>query len=565
MFLLKSNLRYFIFYFLGCLFCCGGFAPPLEAAVAIGNQGTEFWLAFPQSDGINPGDQELFISSVTGTSGLVQVPGIGFSTSFSVPAGGSAVVILPSAVDDTDVDGVSPLGIHVTAQDPVGVVGFNAETDSSDGFLGLPVNALGVTYIVQAYANSVILTGVWTQFSVAGTQNGTSVTLTLPVTSGPHTANVPYNVALNQGDVYQLQDGTSGLDLSGTLISSNQPVALFAGNSCADIPVTVGTCNYIVEELWPTQWWGVHFLSLPLAARTGGDTFRFLASQDGTAVTVNGSPTANLNRGQFYEGNLTAPSNITSNHPIFVEQYSNGRLLDGAAQGDPSMITLPPVNDWASDYLVSSPWTGFSVNYENITAPASIAGAVTMDRTPIPAATFVPIGSSGFSGAAVSVTAAAHRLTAPAPFGVLAYGFEVRDAYGYPGGALFFNPTATPTPPFTLTPTITPTLAPPSCPPGYTGPKPPGQGECFTYPAPAVGNEMRFAYFLKESGSVEILVRNERGDLAASLQQDQGCGAQIAVLDIRRFAAGVYFYRIRLRYRSGGEEWLKTKKFMVLK
>ncbi len=556
---LKSNHQNRFIYFWGIFIGCFCLSLPLGAASPIGSLGTDFWLAFPQTDGINPNSPELLITSVTGTNGLVQVPGIGFSTSFIVSAGGSAVVILPGAVNDMDVDAVSPLGVHVTSQDPVAVVGFNQETYSSEGYLGLPVKALGVQHIIEAYNNSQVVSGVWTQFTVVGTQNGTSVTITLPVASGPHTAGAPYTVPLNQGDVYQLQDVTAGLDLSGAIVSSNQPVAVFAGNSCGNVPATVDSCNYMVEQLWPLQWWGVNFFSQPLASRTGGDTFRFLASQNGTTVNVNGSLAASLNRGQLYEVILSAPSNITSNLPIFVSQYSNGRMFDGAAKGDPSMITLPPVSVWASDYLVPNPWAGFSANYENLTAPTSIAGAVTLDGVPIPAATFVPIGATGFSGAAVSVTVAAHRLTAPAPFGVIAYGFESRDAYGYPGGALFFNPTPT------STATPTPTSTPLPCPPGYTGAQPPGPGVCFTYPAPASGNELRFAYFMREAGQVEIMVRNERGDLAARIAQDQRCGAQVSVLDIRRFAAGIYYYRVKLKYGSGGEDWLQTQKFMVLR
>jgi hypothetical protein len=555
------------------LFC--GWALSPSSWAAIGSQGTEFWLAFPQSDGISSSNQELFITSVTSTSGSVQIPGIGFSTSFSVSAGGTASIILPNAVDDTDSDGVSPLGIHVTSQNPVAVYGFNAETDSSDGYLGLPVNALGIQYIIMSYTNSEILAGVWVQLTVAGTQNGTSVTITPPVTTGTHPANMPYAVALDQGDVYQLQDATAGLDYTGTLISSNLPVAVWGGDSCANVPATVATCNYITEQLWPTQWWGVNFVSVPLATRVGGDTFRFLASEDGTSVSVNGTPLATLNRGQFVEQTLTAPSNITSNYPIYAAQFSNSRMVDNAVKGDPSMITLSPVSAWASDYLVPVPWSGFSENYENITAPASIAGAVTLDGTPIPAATFVPIGSSGLSGAAVSMTVAAHRLTAPAPFGVLAYGFEVRDAYGYPGGALFFNPTPTATPTSTptstptatvsQTPTImpTPTYTPLPCPPGYTGPQPPGPGDCFTYPAPASGGQVHFVYYLQEAGKAQILVRNERADLVAELSNEQGCGVQEAALDLSRFAAGVYFYQVTLTYGSGQVEKLRVGKFLV--
>ena len=130
-----------------------------------------------------------------------------------------------------------------------------------------------------------------------------------------------------------------------------------------------------------------------------------------------------------------------------------------------------------------------------------------------------------------------------------------------------WTPSATPTPSVTTTPTATPssTPTPLPCPPGYTGPNPPGPGTSFTYPAPATGDQVNFAYYMREAGSAQILVWNEGGDLAAECNQQQGCGPQKAVLNIRGFAVGVYYYQVRMKYDSGGNENVKTKKFVVLK
>ncbi|HTC22179.1 MAG TPA: hypothetical protein VK859_15080, partial [bacterium] len=94
---MESHKNRKVFYFFCCLIACWNLPFPLWAGAAIGNLGTDFWLGFPQSDGFNPSTQELFITCTTNTSGSVQVPGIGFSTSFSIAAGGTATVILPSA------------------------------------------------------------------------------------------------------------------------------------------------------------------------------------------------------------------------------------------------------------------------------------------------------------------------------------------------------------------------------------------------------------------------------------------------------------------------------------
>jgi hypothetical protein len=135
------------------------------------------------------------------------------------------------------------------------------------------------------------------------------------------------------------------------------------------------------------------------------------------------------------------------------------------------------------------------------------------------------------------------------------YAFIVQEVINPGTGA------CTPTPTPTSTPTSTPTPLP--CAPGYTGPQPPNSGECFTYPAPASGSQVTFVYDLQQAGKAQIRVWNEKTDLVAELSQEQGCGVQEEVLDLGRFAAGVYFYQVQLSYNSGRMEKLKMNKFLV--
>lgn len=99
----------------------------------------------------------------------------------------------------------------------------------------------------------------------------------------------------------------------------------------------------------------------------------------------------------------------------------------------------------------------------------------------------------------------------------------------------------------------------------YTGSAPPQPGTCFTYPAPATGNQLKFAFYMNGAGLAAIRVWNERGDLVTQFSQTLGSGAQTVPLDISRFTSGVYFYRITLNYVSGASEKLNTNKFMVKK
>lgn len=403
------------------------------AADAQTTQGTDFWVTF---EGNYDGGSSLYLFAAgdTATTGAVSIPGISFSATFTVTPGVVTKVDIPNNAQDFSSDVVGNMGIHVVAQDPVAVYGLNTEQYTTDGFLGLPTNILGAEYIVQAYTNDI---GYGSQFSVIGTQDNTTVTITPSENVSGHTAGTPYTVSLNQGQTYQLNDSLiSGGDLTGTFVAADHPVAVFAGSRCVNVPQGYVACNTIAEQMTPTNAWGESFITEPLATRHG-DTFRFLASQDNTTVSVNGSPVATLNKGKYFETVLTAASVVTADNPIHVMQYSNGQQFDGA-NADPFDITIAPYAQFLNKYTITTVPEGanpaITDNYVNIVAPTSVVGAITLDGTAIPADSFTAIPGSSFSGAQVHVGFGSHVLDGPLPFGITVYGFGGYDGYGYPGG-----------------------------------------------------------------------------------------------------------------------------------
>ncbi len=448
-----------------------------SSAEAIGNAGTDFWLSFPYALNVFSGARQtivLLLSGGTATTATVLDPGIGVPATYPITPGATTAVTITSTDQLKTIgnDTITHAGIHVTAPDDITVYGVNYITENTDGFLALPTASLGTSYIVMGYPNT--LAGQFTEFSIVGTQNGTNVTITPSISTYSRVGGVPYTLTLNQGDTYELAAKNQGSDLTGSLIQSSAPLAVFTNDSCAFVPNgSYENCNQLLEELWPTNSWGTQFVTIPLATRSGGDTFQFLASTYGTTVNVNGTAVASLNSGQYATKTITGPAFITANYPIDVAQYSNSTTYDGSNNADPFMITVPPVAQYTTSYIISvlGPNFGFSPNYENIFVPTSAVGTVLLDGVAIPAGAFTLIGASGYSGAAVSVTAATHVLFGPTAFGVLAYGFNRLDGYGYPGGLLVsvintpvptptFTPTFTPTQTFTVTQTSSPTHSP---------------------------------------------------------------------------------------------------------
>ncbi len=410
--------------------CCISFMQNVSAQ-ALDSKGTDFWLTFPGN--LSSPVASLFISGDQNTTGTVSIPGAGFTTNFTVTVGAVTTVTLPNSVFLNNSDVVGNNGIHVTAQNEVTVYGPNREQFTTDAFLGLPTDILGTEYINLGYENVDIVNA--TQFGIVATENGTTVTITPVITTGARLAGVPYNITLNQGQTYLLRNtGSFPSDLSGTLISSNKKIAVFGSHQCSNIPRGQFACDHIVEELPPVTSWGRNFITVPLKTRLNGDTFRFLASTDNTVVKVNGTTVATLNRGRFFETIITGRSQVTSDKPILVAQYSNSSSYDNVTS-DPFMMLIPPFEQFLGNYTITTPATGFAQNFVNVVAPSAAVGSIRLDGVIIPAASFIAVGSSGFSGAQVNIALGAHTLTSPnLPFGVFVYGFDSFDSYGYPGG-----------------------------------------------------------------------------------------------------------------------------------
>jgi hypothetical protein len=394
--------------------------------------GTNFWTAF----GINnstPTDDYIDLSGNTATTATVAVPGTSFSQDVTVTPGDVTAVVVTGA-DLTDADGVQNLGVHVTAGAPISVYGLEDLDFSTDGFTALPTTAIGTHYYALGYDNTTEPGAEPSDFQVVGTQDGTTVTITPSNNTASRTAGVPYTVTLNAGQVYELL-GNLGLDLTGTQISASAPVSVLAGAQCTNIPsLEYVACNYVAEQMPPTNEWGTDFVTVPLATRTLGDTWRMLASQAGTVVTVNGTAEPALGAGQFFQTQLTTSSVIHSNHPILVAQYSDSESYDGVANSDPSETLVPPDEQFLNSYTVATAPDDRFTNYMNVAAPTSEVGAVTLDGTAIPAHDFTAIGTSGFSGAQLPVSTGSHTLSGPQAFGLTSYGFGNADAYSEPGG-----------------------------------------------------------------------------------------------------------------------------------
>ena len=67
-----------------------------------------------------------------------------------------------------------------------------------------------------------------------------------------------------------------------------------------------------------------------------------------------------------------------------------------------------PFEQFLAGYTITTPASGFGVNFVNVVAPNAAVGNITLDGTTIPADSFTAIGTSGFSGVQIPIALGAH-------------------------------------------------------------------------------------------------------------------------------------------------------------
>ncbi|MDP1821783.1 MAG: IgGFc-binding protein [Archangium sp.] len=275
----------------------------------------------------------------------------------------------------------------------------------------------------------------------------------------------------------------SGADLTGSVITSDKPIAVFGSSDCTLRGFLDTACDHVEEQLFPFVTWGKSFVAArtaPLrltnnqfasAANAGPDYYKIVAGcpdsacPNGTLLTLSAAPAAGdvlssaggcepgtslpanncrLRGGRFIEFRSKTSFTITADQPIQAAQVFAGQdATTGTtrpAQGDPSLVLLPPVEQWRARYTVlSSP--GTRDNYLGVVIDGARVSQVLVDGVVV-ATGFSNIANSTFRVANIPVSVGSHTIEVrPLPnqtqlpgAGVTVYGFDSYVSYGYTGG-----------------------------------------------------------------------------------------------------------------------------------
>jgi len=364
--------------------------------------------------------------------------------------------------------------VHVVADDEVSVYALNQAPFTSDAFMVLPTDALGLDYVIMSYPSSRPPFGAGdgsgnhapSQFAVVATEDNTMVTIrpTAPIVR--NTARLVDTVVLNRGESYLVQvDMRVSIngDLTGSVVVANKPVAVFGGHQRTSLPANMSQLqsrDCLVEQMNPVETWGKRAFIAPLQpsrneTSVGNDLYRVVARFDRTEIRANGVLQGTINAGEFFEAPLTTAVDVRASRPVMVAALKKTSSTTSSAgqsnDGDPLMVIVPPEEQFMTAYTFVSIQTQrvlgliqedvYVEQYVNVVLPNEEPGKhptfnLQIDGLPV-SPVFAPIHTSGWRYATVPLSSGVHTIAADTLVGIYVYGYGQAVSYGYIGGTAY--------------------------------------------------------------------------------------------------------------------------------
>jgi hypothetical protein len=329
--------------------------------------------------------------------------------------------------DGTDT-AVTSNAYRITSNYPISAYQFNplenVNVFSNDASLLLPVPALGTQYTVVGWPQTIGNSNNPDQdfdhtssnedlrafLTILGAQAGTHLQIELGqkvvqvVGAGPVPTSSPGDMlSLDIGpfDVVNLETQGFNADFTGTLVTSSQPVAVFVGSEASDVPMfgTYATrqccADHLEEQLLPDASAGTRFVIGLMPSRTHAlnnaalpgaplgvaevdepEWFRVVATRPGATHVITSLDGADADFMLSERGDAVMRADrdfvIDADKPIHVLEALASQGVTGIPKqypgGDPSIITVPPVEQFRRDYIFLTP-DKYAFDFVTIVAP----------------------------------------------------------------------------------------------------------------------------------------------------------------------------------------------------
>lgn len=346
---------------------------------------------------------------------------------------------------------------RITTTIPVTAYQFNPLENtlvfSNDASLLIPTDSLGSDYAVLSWPQTLASNPIETvlnpnqpvdlraYLTIVGTREGTHVRVVPQanvVPGGPvlmgHQRGMPVEVTLGPFDVLNLETGTHGADFTGSSVITDQPVAVFSGVECADVPEWDNLndrrccCDHLESQMFPRNTLGrryvaVHFANRTTAVRAAGgmvglvadepEFVRVMATAPGITTVRTTLPSMQiplpgdagltlnpmaftLRQGEVRTLRTTTHFELDATEPVYVASFMASQLNTGISLnfpgGDPSFVPMPPVEQWREQYVFLTP-DKYAFDFVTIVAPPT--ATVRLDDSPVPDRDCVSAPSDG--------------------------------------------------------------------------------------------------------------------------------------------------------------------------
>ncbi|WP_169749143.1 gliding motility-associated C-terminal domain-containing protein [Flavihumibacter petaseus] len=451
----------------------------------LSNKGKEFWVGYGHHQYMEPGhsgsapvnsqEMVLYFSAedqpatvrvtIRGTAyeEIYQVPANTVISSKPIPKGGNGNIdarlfTLPGGAGTSSEQLFSNNGIHIESNTPVVAYAHIYGQESSGAAMLLPVETWGHAYVsltTRQYYNSNRDCFSW--ICIIASEDGTRVRIVPTVnTRRGRKKNIPFEIELQQGEVYQLLgesiNSYESAELTGTSVTAIEgadgkchPIAVFTGSSrtgisCADED---GSGDNLIQQMMPFKAWGKRYLTAPTSVLTAPqqanmNVYRIAVRDPNTIVKKNGQQLYGIN-GFYYEYQSNTADIIEADQPVMVAQFLPSSNSCGyIGEGDPELIYLSPLEQAVTR-------TGFyrndlqkiDANFVTLIIPDSGLATLLIDG----AANawnhrYTHPQLSGYSVVVKRWKSARAQciVSSRAPFTAITYGLGVAESYGYNAG-----------------------------------------------------------------------------------------------------------------------------------
>ena len=351
------------------------------------------------------------------------------------------------------------LKVYSLDEEPISVIVWSYRSPSDFmSYLALPCHKQPTTQ----YTYYVVSTFGWSdqtsQFMIIGCLNNSNVTIIpnndITVPSDPQNSSA-VNIIVSAGHsfnfvLHSLQTFfvfKPHVDLTGTKIISDSPLTIISGHEAARVPSGIFDADTIVTQLTPTITWGKTFLLPPHMGRNNGQSYKVIATNKKTNAVKTCSKNYisehikfdENNTNWFYTSNNVYCS-IISDQPIYVAQIGVSTHYGGGNFGDPSLNTVPPIEQYQHLIQFSTLLSSGTSYYSVVVPNDAYFNHSLLINNKLINSSWVPIYASdgsvygyGYSTSFSGTNTIAH----PNPNGKLfvsIYGWSAYAGYSYVGG-----------------------------------------------------------------------------------------------------------------------------------